>query len=96
MKTIGIAELKAHLSRCLDVVKHGQEVVVTDRGRPIAKIVPIRPSEGPPSRRERLVKAGLLHPAAGRLPARLLKPPTGPPGGFGVLKALLAEREEAR
>jgi prevent-host-death family protein len=96
MKTIGIADLKAHLSRCLDVVRHGQEVVVTDRGQPIAKIVPIRASEGPPSRRERLVKAGLLHPAAGRLPSRLLKPPTGPPGGFGVLKALLAEREEAR
>ena len=96
MKTIGIAELKAHLSRCLDRVKHGQEMVVTDRGQPIAKIVPIRPSEGAQSRRERLVKAGLLHPGSGRLPARLLKPPTGPPGGYGVLEALLAEREEAR
>ena len=71
-------------------------MVVTDRGQPIVKIVPVRPSEGPVSRRERLVKAGLLHPASGRLSAELLKPPSGRRAGYGVLAALLAEREEAR
>ncbi|MBI2467866.1 MAG: type II toxin-antitoxin system prevent-host-death family antitoxin, partial [Candidatus Rokubacteria bacterium] len=34
-----MAELKAHLSRYLDQVKSGQEVVITERGRPVAKLV---------------------------------------------------------
>ena len=36
-----IAELKDHLSQHLRAVERGTEVVVTDRSRPIARIVPI-------------------------------------------------------
>jgi prevent-host-death family protein len=96
MKTTGVAELKAHLSRYLKQVKSGQEVVITERGLPVAKLVPIRATERRESRRETLARAGLLHPGAGRLRASLLKPPTGPPVGKGVLEALLAERDEGR
>ena len=96
MKTTGIAELKAHLSRYLEQVKSGQEVVITERGLPVAKLVPLRRAEGRESRRERLARAGLLQPGSGRLRASLLKPPTGPPVGKGVLGALLAERERGR
>jgi len=41
MKTAAVSELKALLSEYLSKVKAGEEVVVTDRGKPIAKIVPI-------------------------------------------------------
>lgn len=41
MKRVGIAELKDHLSTHLRAVESGQEVEVTDRGRPIARIVPV-------------------------------------------------------
>ncbi|HKZ91460.1 MAG TPA: type II toxin-antitoxin system prevent-host-death family antitoxin [Candidatus Limnocylindrales bacterium] len=41
MKTVKIAELKDHLSQHLRAVEAGSEVVVTDRSRPIARIVPV-------------------------------------------------------
>lgn len=40
MKTVKIAELKNHLSEHLRAVEAGDEIVVTDRNRPIAKIIP--------------------------------------------------------
>jgi prevent-host-death family protein len=55
MKRVRIAELKDHLSEYLRAAEHGQEVVVTDRNRPIARISPM-PGTGrqvhlvPPSR----------------------------------------------
>jgi prevent-host-death family protein len=41
MKRIGVAELKNQLSRHLRAVEAGAEVEVTDRDRPIARIVPV-------------------------------------------------------
>jgi prevent-host-death family protein len=38
METVGIRELKAHLSRHLKRVRSGTRVVVTERGRAIATI----------------------------------------------------------
>jgi len=40
MRRVKIAELKNHLSQHLRAVEAGDEVVVTDRDRPIARIVP--------------------------------------------------------
>jgi prevent-host-death family protein len=40
MRRIGAYELKSHLSEVLDSVEHGQTVVVTRHGRPIARISP--------------------------------------------------------
>jgi prevent-host-death family protein len=42
MKRIKIAELKDHLSEHLRAVERGAVVEVTDRSRPIARIIPIR------------------------------------------------------
>jgi prevent-host-death family protein len=94
MRTTGVAQLKAHLSRYLAHVKTGQEVVVTERGRPVAKLVPLPASRE--SRRERLIRAGILLPGTGRIPAALLRPPKGPRVGDAVLKLLLEERREGR
>jgi prevent-host-death family protein len=41
MIRVKIAELKDQLSRHLRAVEHGAEVEVTDRDRPIARIVPV-------------------------------------------------------
>lgn len=41
MKRVKIAELKDQLSRHLREVEAGAEVEVTDRNRPIARIVPV-------------------------------------------------------
>ena len=42
MKEVGIRELRQNLSALLDMVKRGSEIVVTDRGRPVARLVPPR------------------------------------------------------
>ena len=38
-REIGIRELREHLSRSIDEVRAGRELIVTDRGRPVARIV---------------------------------------------------------
>ena len=45
MKRVKIAELKDQLSAHLRAVERGAEVEVTDRDRPIARIVPARPPD---------------------------------------------------
>ena len=96
MKTAGVADLKAHLSRHLRVVRAGEEVVITDRGVPVAKLVPLDGEARRGSRRQRLIGAGALIPGRGRIRASLLRPPTGPRLGTGLLRALLDEREQGR
>ena len=93
----GVAELKARLSQYLDRVRAGQEVVVTDRGRPVAKLVPIGREEAKESRRERLLRDGLLVGGNGRVRRSLREPPEGDPRlGQGVLAALIEERRQGR
>ena len=45
MKTTTVSKLKASLSKYLRSVKAGEEVLVTERGRPIAKLTPAESSE---------------------------------------------------
>ena len=40
MKTANIAEAKSHFSALLADVEAGEEVVITRRGKPVARIVP--------------------------------------------------------
>lgn len=54
----GIAELKAGFSEYLARVKAGEEVLVTEHGRPIARIVPLSAAETPGV--DELVRAGIL------------------------------------
>ena len=44
MDTVGVRELKTHLSRHLKRVCAGSRLVVTERGRAIATINPVEPS----------------------------------------------------
>lgn len=54
--TIGIRELRDGLSKHLGSVQEGTEIVVTDHGRPVARIVPY----GRESGLEKLVREGLV------------------------------------
>jgi len=53
MKRVRIAELKDRLSSYLRAVEQGAEIEVTDRDRPIARIVPV----GHPAHRVRIIPA---------------------------------------
>jgi prevent-host-death family protein len=41
MDRIGVRELRQHASRYLDRVVRGETLEVTDRGRPVARLVPV-------------------------------------------------------
>jgi prevent-host-death family protein len=43
MRTAGVREARQDLSGLLDDVRKGREVLITDRGRPVARLVPARP-----------------------------------------------------
>jgi prevent-host-death family protein len=41
MRTAGVREARQNLTALLDDVKKGREVVITDRGRPVARLAPV-------------------------------------------------------
>ena len=41
MKTINIHDAKTHLSRLVERVQAGEEIVIAKAGRPVARLVPI-------------------------------------------------------
>jgi prevent-host-death family protein len=43
MKTVNIHEAKTHLSRLLDRVAAGEEIVIAKAGQPVARLVAIKP-----------------------------------------------------
>jgi prevent-host-death family protein len=45
MKTVGSRELKNRLGRYLKLVGKGETLVITDRGKPVARILPPSPRE---------------------------------------------------
>jgi prevent-host-death family protein len=47
MKTVNVHEAKTHLSRLLEEVEAGHEVVIARGGRPVARLAPL-PSARPP------------------------------------------------
>ncbi len=57
---VGVRELKARLSAYLAIVQQGAEVVVTDRGRPVARLVPV--DAGAEAHRLRMIAEGRLIP----------------------------------
>lgn len=93
MQTTTIARLKATLSQMLAAVKAGEEVVVTDRGTPIARIMPYR---SPEADLDDLVREGQIRASTGDLPADFwTQQRPGDPDGR-LLAALLEERETGR
>jgi len=41
MRTAGVREARQNLTSLLEDVKKGREVVITDRGRPVARLAPV-------------------------------------------------------
>ncbi len=64
-RSIGIRELKSKLSQCVRNVKRGATVVVTERGRPVARLVP--EDDSLDDRLAVLTKAGALQWSGRRL-----------------------------
>ena len=99
VRKAGVAELKNHLSRYLEHVQAGEIVLVLDRQRPVARLVPLA---GRPAGRgqvdERLIqleRKGLIRRGTGGRPPWLKRRrPLRVRGS--VLTDLLEERESSR
>jgi prevent-host-death family protein len=59
-RRIGIRELRQHASVYVDLAEKGYTVDITNRGRLVAQLVPVREAGSP---LERLIAAGILEPA---------------------------------
>lgn len=59
MQTVNIADLKNNLSAWLEQVRNGEELVVKDRNKPIARVMPLAFGEDLDAE-EALVAAGLM------------------------------------
>ena len=93
MKQAKIANLKDNLSRYLEHVRRGGSVLVLDRDRPVARLVPL-PHDGAHGASERLARLerqGLVRRGTGRSSVTAASKPVRLPGG--VLRGLLEERE---
>ena len=88
-KRIGIRELKSTLSECVREVRAGRTIVVTDHGRPVARIIPEAVSLR--ERVEALTKAGAISWSGRRLrPAK----PAGKVRGTKTVADLVVENRE--
>ena len=70
---IGIRELRADLSRLVKRVQAGEELVVTDHGKPVARLVPMNGER----KIDRLIREGLVIPAPNPWRGKLRKPIEG-------------------
>ena len=86
---VSVSDLKANLSRYLREVRRGGEIQVTDRGTPVARLVP--PAEPEDERLSRLIKLGVLRAGQGDAAAVLDEPPLDIPTSLS--EALADERE---
>jgi prevent-host-death family protein len=97
MERVSISELKDQLSAYLRKVREGQTVVVTDRNKPVAQLIPISRSASESECIARLVAQGIVSLPKGppvSIEEIRRRRPVVP--GAGVLEALLEERREGR
>lgn len=88
-----MSALKARLSAFLEIVRRGEEVLVTDRGRPIARLAPVSGPHSTGARQDELLRTGRMRAPRAKLPKDFWdrKRPADPKGQG--LASLLAERE---
>lgn len=93
MKTTAVANLKAQLSRYLRLVKAGEEVLVTERDVPVAKIVPVRGTGSDLDSLRELEAQGLAQLGSGKLPKEFWKMARAADPEAQARKAVREERE---
>jgi len=95
MRTVNISDLKAKLSAHIQLVREGEEVLVCDRDKPVARIVPVR-LDDLSEQENRLVARGVLAPPLKKRPALVNWPQ--PPGNVSdeVMEQVWRDEREDR
>ena len=97
MKRASITEAKNGLSALLDRVRHGESILIEDRGRPVAQLVPVtgRARLDDADAVARLERQGIVRPAAASAPSPLLlTPPPRPARPIALSRLVSDERGE--
>ena len=93
MRSANIADLRNRLTQYLREVRAGEEIIVCDRRRPIAKIVPLSVDDES-AEEAALVAAGLLRKAERPLPPSFWKTRRGSVTARAAAAAVSKDREE--
>lgn len=88
-ESVGLRALQQNASAVVARAVAGEEVVITDRGRPVARIVPLRQRA---RTLQDMIDEGLVIPATRSI--RDLPPPIDVPGGPSA-SVILAEMRDA-
>jgi prevent-host-death family protein len=98
MKRASITEAKNGLSALIERARHGESIVIEDRGVPVARLESVaRPGPGGvEGRAARLVRQGILRPPQTSTPKSVLMTPPPTPIGATLSDAVLAERRDGR
>ena len=96
MMRASVSAAKARLSELLDRVRRGESVLITDRGHPVARLVPVVPLEGESDVwLERMERDGVIRRQLAPLPAGFLRGAL-PTAKASAVEALVRDREEGR
>jgi len=96
MKTAAISELKARLSEYLTIVKSGDNILITDRGNPVALLTPVSREKIGKKPLTNMERQGLIKLGKGKLPKDFWSMPKAEDPKGLVLRALIEERESGR
>ena len=99
MKRASITEAKNRLSALIDRVRHGETVVIEDRGVPVARLESVlaRTDGAGEGRQARLERQGLGRRPTAKAPKGVLAAaPPRPRRGARLSDAVLAERDDTR
>ncbi|MEO9254402.1 MAG: type II toxin-antitoxin system prevent-host-death family antitoxin [Tepidiformaceae bacterium] len=91
MRSIGIRELRQNASEYLRLVQAGESVEVTDRGRPVALLVPV-----PEDPMDRLIRLGIVRPPQDEGSILDIEPLPADPCGTPTLSDLIERDRDDR
>ena len=90
---IGLKEASQHFSKIMKAVREGEDVLVTERGKPLARIVPLLDGGKPEAAIRRLEASGFLRAAAKPWPMPDWKP--RPIRAVPMVRTLREERDSS-
>lgn len=94
MKSVNIADLKNHLSVYLNDVKAGEEILVRDRNKPVARIVPLARSSDEDEELLALASQGKLRLGEGHVEESFWQMPAPRVTEANLRRVIQQERDE--
>jgi prevent-host-death family protein len=90
---VGLRDANQKFSKIMKAVRGGEEVLLTERGKPLARIVPVRPANQTDTTLRRLEAMGFLRAAGRSDPMPSWEP--RPLRGGSMTQTLRKERESS-